>query len=99
VLLRSVDPSDSPIVNPNYFSEPSDIKILIKAIKKALKLVETKAFRKNGAEFYSEPLAQCAHHSFYPDNYWECYVRYFTFSPRIRMLLLMLDCKYMESKD
>jgi choline dehydrogenase len=98
VLLRSVDPSDSPIVNPNYFSEPSDIKILIKAIKKALKLVETKAFRKNGDEFYSEPLAQCAHHSFYPDNYWECYVRYFTFSPRIRMLLLMLDW-YMESKD
>jgi choline dehydrogenase-like flavoprotein len=80
VLLRSTNPSDSPIVNPNYFSEASDIKILIEAIKKALQLVQTKAFRKIGAEFYSEPLAQCAHHSFYSDNYWECYVRHFTFS-------------------
>ncbi|MFA6362900.1 GMC family oxidoreductase [Methanoregula sp.] len=43
VLLASADPHDKPLINPNYFSNPDDVKRFIKGIRYALQLTKTKA--------------------------------------------------------
>jgi choline dehydrogenase len=43
VLLASADPHDKPLIDPNYFSNPEDIKRFIKGIRYAMQLTKTKA--------------------------------------------------------
>lgn len=38
IKLRSKNPFQYPIVNPNYFSHPQDIKVLVEGVKIALKV-------------------------------------------------------------
>lgn len=44
IALKSDDPSAPPLVNPNYFSHEEDKKILLAGGKKALEVMEAKAF-------------------------------------------------------
>lgn len=44
ISLKSDDPSAPPIINPNYFSNEEDKKILVAGGKKALEVLEAKAF-------------------------------------------------------
>jgi choline dehydrogenase-like flavoprotein len=80
IQLRSADPEDSPIVQPNYFQNSADVKVLIKAIGKILELLKTKSFKKINARFYDVPLSECKSHDYGSDKYWECFTRHFTFS-------------------
>uniref|UniRef100_T1J046 Glucose-methanol-choline oxidoreductase N-terminal domain-containing protein n=1 Tax=Strigamia maritima TaxID=126957 RepID=T1J046_STRMM len=50
VTLRSKNPHDPPIINPNYLSHPDDLKTLVEGIKLIRRLANTKAFKKYGAE-------------------------------------------------
>ncbi|WP_052292208.1 GMC family oxidoreductase [Methanosphaerula palustris] len=43
VLLASGDPHDKPLIDPNYFDDPSDMKRFIKGIRYALQLTQTTA--------------------------------------------------------
>jgi choline dehydrogenase len=43
VLLASADPHDKPLIDPNYFSNPDDVKRFIKGIRYAMQLTKTKA--------------------------------------------------------
>ncbi|XP_069681264.1 glucose dehydrogenase [FAD, quinone]-like [Periplaneta americana] len=69
-----------PLIYPNYFSDSRDMAILIKAIKMAVGLLETRSFKKYGAQLYREPLPPCKGHEFQSDEYWECAIRYTTVS-------------------
>lgn len=58
VTLRSADPLDAPIIQPNLLSDPKDIEVLLKAIKKALAVAEAEAMRKyspGGVIFPAKP--------------------------------------------
>lgn len=44
IALRSPDPKDPPILNPNYLSEEIDKKIMIEGGKKSLEILEANAF-------------------------------------------------------
>ncbi|KAG6814644.1 hypothetical protein H0H93_012789 [Arthromyces matolae] len=44
VLLRSADPSDCPIVNPNYLQAPEDAAKLIRGVRLLLKIAQTEPF-------------------------------------------------------
>jgi choline dehydrogenase-like flavoprotein len=85
VLLRSADPSDLPIIEGGFYSNPHDIKIAVKSIKTTLKLAETKAFKKINAKFSDKLYAPCAHLAkgdrCHADDkkYWECFARHWTF--------------------
>ncbi|XP_047482478.1 glucose dehydrogenase [FAD, quinone]-like [Penaeus chinensis] len=75
VLLKSRNPFDAPIVDPNYLSHPDDIDTLVHAIKWALKVGQTPPFAKGlGAKFYSRPLPQCQAMPYGSDAYWRCFV-------------------------
>ncbi|RNI12699.1 oxidoreductase [Methanohalophilus euhalobius] len=43
VLLASGDPHDKPLINPNYLSNPDDMKKFIKGIRYAMQLTKTRA--------------------------------------------------------
>lgn len=52
IKLRSKNPNDSPIIDPKYLTEESDIKIFIEVMKMQLKIVNTPAFRKLNMTMY-----------------------------------------------
>lgn len=75
VRLQSADPFDYPIINPNYYADPYDIKVTIEGIKIALALGRTKAFRQFGTRFYDKPFPGCEGFPMWSDQYLECWVR------------------------
>jgi len=44
IALRSTDPTEAPIIQPNYFEDESDLQALVEGIKVARKIGETGAF-------------------------------------------------------
>jgi len=79
IRLKSRNPSHPPIISPNYFSHPLDVKILISAIRTSLALADTPAFQQFGSKFYNKPLEFCSSFQPYSDGYWECAMRYFSY--------------------
>ncbi|CAG8247947.1 unnamed protein product [Penicillium salamii] len=50
IYINSSDPMDYPVIDPNYFANPSDIQILLEGIKMARKIGETKPISNNFTE-------------------------------------------------
>jgi choline dehydrogenase-like flavoprotein len=46
IKLRSRNPFDYPLIYPNYFSHPQDMKTLIEGVKIALAMSQTKSFQR-----------------------------------------------------
>jgi choline dehydrogenase len=44
IYLRSTNPLDSPVIQPNYLEKAADLEVLVAGVKLARKLVQTKAF-------------------------------------------------------
>lgn len=78
--LRTTNPFDHPVILPNYFSDPYDIDISIRGIRKMIELLDTEPMRKIGARLLQTPVPGCI--AFQPDSdaYWECYTRHLTFT-------------------
>ncbi|ROT77248.1 putative glucose dehydrogenase [Penaeus vannamei] len=77
VTLRSRNPTDLPVIDPNYLSHPDDLETLVAGIKIALNLGNGTSFMENfGAEFHDKPVPGCKLKSFGTDDYWACYVRH-----------------------
>ncbi|KAA0201656.1 hypothetical protein HAZT_HAZT005686 [Hyalella azteca] len=75
ITLRSKNPFDPPIVDPNCLSHPDDVELMVKASKASRRLGNAKIFRSVlGAEAFNEPVPDCAHFEFESDAYWRCYV-------------------------
>lgn len=80
IKLQSSDPFAQPIIIPNYYSDPYDVKISVRGIRRMIDLLNTKAFRKVNAQILKTPLSGCLSHAFNSDEYWECYTRHLTFT-------------------
>ncbi|XP_018021145.1 glucose dehydrogenase [FAD, quinone] [Hyalella azteca] len=77
VLLRSRNPYDHPIIDPNFLQHPDDLKDIIAGIKFAIGIGNTTAVREGlGARLYLKPLLGCENWVLFTDAYWECYVRH-----------------------
>ncbi|KAA0192099.1 hypothetical protein HAZT_HAZT003954 [Hyalella azteca] len=76
VTLKSRNPFDPPVLDPNCLSHPDDVELMVKAAKASLKLGNAKIFRRAlGAEPFKKPIPGCAHLEFQSDDYWRCFVR------------------------
>lgn len=54
VLLASSDPLDDPLIDPNYFSHPDDLEVLVRGFKRARGIMSTAALVPwRGEELYS----------------------------------------------
>lgn len=80
IKLQSNNPFDHPVIIPNYYSDPYDVKISVRGIRRLIELLDTKALRKVNAQLLKTPLSGCIKHTFNSDDYWECYTRHLTFT-------------------
>lgn len=82
IRLASSDPFEKPIIEPNYFSDPEnyDLNVSIEGIKIALALSKTEALQKLNSRYYDKKIPGCESYKMYTDEYWECYVRSYTFT-------------------
>lgn len=46
IKLRSKNPFDYPLIYPNYFLDPQDIKVLVEGVKIGIAISNTKSFRR-----------------------------------------------------
>jgi choline dehydrogenase len=79
-MLKENNPFSHPVLYPAYLSDDRDVEIIIKGIRRAVQLSETTSFQKYGAQLYKTPLSPCSSNEFDSDAYWECSVRYMTFT-------------------
>ncbi|KAK6640559.1 hypothetical protein RUM44_012255 [Polyplax serrata] len=80
VSLKSSNPLDYPIIEPNYFRYKEDVQVLIEGIKIAMAISNTTAFQKYGSRPHTIPLPGCGKYALFSDAYWECSLRHFTFT-------------------
>ena len=62
VTLRTTDPADAPLIQPNLLSDPADMAVLLKGLRKAIEIGETKAMRAvgQGVNFPSAPYSDAS---------------------------------------
>lgn len=78
VRLKSNNPFDKPIIDPNYLVEQHDVELLVEGIVIIQKLISTSAMQRMGAKLYSKNFPGCENFHFGSKRYWECYVRHFS---------------------
>lgn len=80
VRLRSKNPLDHPILEPNYFAHQEDIDVLVEGIKIAVNISAQPAMQRFGSRPHNIPFPACRHIEFMSDEYWACAIRQFTFT-------------------
>lgn len=77
VTLKSADPFDYPLINPNILSdkENKDLETFYQAVQIILKLLETDTFRSMNVAFAVRQLPGCEHTQSMSREYWYCYFR------------------------
>lgn len=64
VGLRSTNPKDAPIIQPNYFENAEDLELMVKGYRLAIDLTNAKAFDEFRGDVYSdEKIKAIYHHS------------------------------------
>ena len=76
LTLRSTDPFDYPILDPQYLSDQTDIDTFIAAIRLWEQFIETPTMQGLGAKVDHAKISFCSHHEFRSDAYWECVTRH-----------------------
>ena len=82
LILRSADPYDKPLINPNYYSDPDDhdIKVTIESVKFSLAISKTEALKAMGSRLYDMPYPGCEDKTLWTDEYWECWIKSSSFT-------------------
>ena len=73
--LRSANPLDAPLIDPNYFSNPADLDVLVEAVKMVLNLTNTNAFKNTGIKYPNYNFPSCQGIANNTDSYWKCVLR------------------------
>lgn len=78
IRLHSSDPFEDPVIDPKYYENDDDIKMMVEGIKFAIRLTETKAFKSIGTKMRTQLVPGCE--KLKDDEYWACCVRTMTAS-------------------
>ena len=78
IRLASADPNDKPLIDPRYFSNEQDLKVIIEGTKIGLALAKTRGFKSLGTRFYSKPFPGCEGYTLWTDDYWGCFIRHYS---------------------
>ncbi|KAL4233996.1 hypothetical protein ACF0H5_005651 [Mactra antiquata] len=77
ITLKSSNPFDYPNIDPNYLSEPDDVKVLIEGMKIGMELIDSDAFRQIGADINDMRIETCKQYEFMSDDFYECIIRFY----------------------
>lgn len=78
IKLKSKNIFHCTAINPNYFSNASDIETMIAAVRKIQMLLKTSAFKNINAVLLSTPVPGCETIAYDTDDYWICHMRHLT---------------------
>lgn len=78
IKLKSKNPFDYPLIYPNYFFDPLDMKTLVEGVKIILALSRTRAMQRFGSQLYLKPFPSCQNIPMDTDYYWECMIRMYS---------------------
>ncbi|ETN59864.1 glucose dehydrogenase [Anopheles darlingi] len=73
--LKSCNPLHWPRFYSNMLKEDEDVETILRGIRAAMPLVQTKVARRFNTKLYDVPLPNCAAHRFGTDDYWRCAIR------------------------
>lgn len=76
--LRSANPFDPPIIDPNYLSDPYDVAVLVDSLKISTAMALSKAFDKFSPKTWPQAWYGCEQHKPYTEPFFECMTRSFT---------------------
>ncbi|CAL8111598.1 unnamed protein product [Orchesella dallaii] len=74
--LRSTNPYDKPIIQPNYLSDRRDFDILMDGLKHAVEIGNSPPFKKHKAKIHLGKLPRCPHVLPGSEEYWVCFIRH-----------------------
>lgn len=77
VLLSSANPSAKPVIDPNYFSHPDDMRRMILGVRESMRLSRTRAMEKYDAKLPDNPIPGCEQFEKDSDEFWDCTIRTF----------------------
>ncbi|GFQ98288.1 glucose dehydrogenase [Trichonephila clavata] len=81
IRLKSANPRDKPLIDPNVFEYDEDLDRLVEVMKACVHLVEnTKAFKKIGAKMFQTKYPGCEQYPIYSDSYLRCVGRKYVFN-------------------
>ena len=79
ILLNGSDPLwGAPLINQRFFTSNPDLDVLAESVKIALKLFDTKSFKKNDFRLIDKPLPACKQFEFGEKDYWKCVMMEYT---------------------
>lgn len=76
VRLKSSDPFDYPLIDPQYLTDKRDVENFIGGIRLWERFMQTKTMKELGVDMNQMKLSFCSQHKFRSDDYWECFVRH-----------------------
>ena len=77
ILLKNRQAGSEPRIISNYFEDPEDMRLMIKAIRTTIAISKSKGMRKFGSALHDVPVFGCETYEYDSDQYWECAVRTF----------------------
>jgi choline dehydrogenase len=80
IRLKSADPDEAPLINPNYLADDVDVKILSEGYNFARRLVHTKSFKDWELQLTHRQLPECSKLGNFTEQYIECHLRHITLS-------------------
>uniref|UniRef100_A0A182IRC6 Glucose-methanol-choline oxidoreductase N-terminal domain-containing protein n=1 Tax=Anopheles atroparvus TaxID=41427 RepID=A0A182IRC6_ANOAO len=75
VRLRSADPLEAPIIQPNFLADPNDVEAILVGIREVERIVDGPLLGKFRARIWKRPLPNCRQHPPASDDYWRCAIR------------------------
>ncbi|KAF3430486.1 hypothetical protein E2986_07082 [Frieseomelitta varia] len=79
ILLNDDDPFWAPpLIYPGYFTNSSDLDVLIEGVEATLKLFDTESFKENDFKLMDKPLPACKQFEFGVRDYWKCVMMEYT---------------------
>ncbi|XP_044727490.1 glucose dehydrogenase [FAD, quinone]-like [Chrysoperla carnea] len=74
VRLQNSNPFSDPLIDFNYFSDPSDVENLLDGIKEAINIAEQPALKPYGTKLEKNKISACDKYEFRSDDYWRCQI-------------------------
>lgn len=76
LTLQSKDPFQPPKMDPNFFSHPADLEIILEGVKHAINISKTEAFQAYGSRLHDLKMPGCQQYEFASDDYWRCAIKH-----------------------